>query len=211
LALPLGEDEVLETTGSREVKTSFNLADSVPSAMMEPQETIDDCLHLFLDLDVESTDEESNEPGPMYPPDDFHGTIPAKELLIPALSHSQNDLTVMKLGEEDRSSEQDDQECDSSDEMMNIDEEEETADHIQSEHIPKFGSAVDGRSAFTQDDEKNSFDFSTPSMTDGSTTIKYSPHSKFSPSTPCLLSSPNSGSYHCPQCTYSCRRMCDLR
>ena len=99
------------------VKTCFALAESTPSAVLDPQETIDDQLHSFVDFNFESTYEESNKSGLLHLPEDFRGTIPTKQSLTPAELHSLNDLTVMKSGEEERPSEEDDTEYNSGDEV----------------------------------------------------------------------------------------------
>ncbi|KAE9374404.1 hypothetical protein N431DRAFT_215038 [Stipitochalara longipes BDJ] len=218
LALPIDEEELFQTMGTRIVETSFDSYVSPPSAIMEPLETMDNWLLSFKDLEFNSGDENARKSGPVLSlsREAAHGMIPAtrsycKPQVSHELSYAPNHLTIMVSEEVNREGLPDDEEESSGDEVMDLDKEEDTEDSAQIDNTSKFGINVNGRSVSTQGDEKNSFDFPTPSMTEGSTTIKYSPDSKPSPSTPGSLISPKARSHHCPQCTYSCRRMCDLR
>jgi hypothetical protein len=115
--------------------------------------------------------------------------------------------------DEDRKVQHDNEERNSDDEAMSIDEEEVIRCFSQGKNRSKFRIEIDRRTPCTRDDENKGLDVPTPSMTDTPTTSKSSPVSELTPSNPCLLISTKTGTkaYTCPQCTYSCGRMCDLR
>jgi hypothetical protein len=217
LALPLDEEELLETMGTSMAKTSSDLVDFVPSTVMEPLGTIGDWLFSFINLDLELTDEESSKSESLPLTEDTDGTILVKRPyinhpLFPGLLHTSNHLTVM-MSEEDREVLHDNEEHNSDDEAVSVEEEEDTKSFSQGENRSKFRIEMGRRTHCTQDDEKKGLDIATPSMTDTSAMTKSSPDVEFIPSTPHLLTSPKRsiGAYCCPKCTYSCRRICDLR
>jgi hypothetical protein len=215
LGLPLDEREVQEIMETGVEKTLPNPTDSLPSAVMELVETTDDWLFSFLNLGFESADGESNKAGHSISTN-IDETIRAKQLQLKhPLSHKvlyiTNHLNFM-MSEEDRQSPNDNEEREGDDEAMNIDEEEDHESLSQTD-VSKVGIAFGGPSLYTPEDKTSVPDISTPSMTDIASIIRSSPDSDASLPPPGLLPSPKigTGAYTCPQCTYSCRRMCDLR
>lgn len=200
------------------VKISSDLAASVLSTMMEPQWAIDDWLLSFMNCDFESTDEETIKSGPLPLLEDaLETTSPTqphmKQPLSPEVVYIPNDLTVMMSEEEDRQSQIANEERNSDDDAMSIDEGGDIEDLSQSDRISKVGINVNGRSLYTQDDEKKELEIATPSMTDTPTTVHSSSYSEPSPATPGLLPSPKTGTgnYTCPHCpNKSFPRMCDF-
>jgi hypothetical protein len=204
--------------GNSMVKTSSDLAASVPSTMMEPEGAIDDWLLSFMNCDLESTDEESIKSGPLpLLENTLETTSPPqphiKQPFSPEMVYIPNDLAVMMSEEEDRQSQIANEERNSDDDAMSIDEGGDIEDLSQSNRISKVGINVNGRSLYTQDDEKKELEIATPSMTDTPTTVHSSSYSEPSPATPGLQPSPKTGTgnYTCPQCpNKSFPRMCDF-
>jgi hypothetical protein len=218
LALPLDGGELLETMGTSIVRNSPDQADSVPSTMMEPLETIDDWLLSFMNCDFESTDEESNKSGPLPLLEDAHRTIPPKQphvkhSLSPEALYIPSDLTVMMSEEEGQQRRHVNEERNSDEDAMSIDEEGDIEDSPQSDNMSKVAINVMGGSFYTQEDEKKELEIATPLMTDTPTAASSSSYSEPSPATPSPQSSPKSGTgiYTCPQCpNKSFPRMCDF-
>lgn len=148
-----------------------------------------------MNFDFESTDEQRNKSGslPLLEDAHAHGTIPTKQPHIKSplsreLLHTPNYLTVMMSAEEDQQSPHSNEKHNSHDEEMSINEEgeEDIEDLSQHDSVSNLGMAVDGRSVYTQDDEKNALEILTPSMSGTPTTVKSSSYSIPSPATPGL-------------------------
>ena len=198
------------------VKISSDLAASVPSTMMEPQGAIDDWLLSFMNCDFESTDEETIKSGPLPLLEDaLETTSPTqphiKQPLPSEVVYIPNDLTVMMSEEEDQQSQIANEERNSDDDAMSIDEGGDIEDLSQSDRISKVGIDVNGR--YAQDDEKKELEIATPSMADTPTTVHSSSYSEPSPAAPGLQPSPKTGTgnHTCPHCpNKSFPRMCDF-
>ena len=221
LSLPLDEEELLATMGIKMSK--FADADHAPqSSMTNLSERMDDWLLSFMHLEFDSADENARktEPLPSLAPEAAHETITPKQSYCGApsfldLLYTPVNWAVMVSEEGTHHNTLSEDEV-SDGEMTitsNIYDADEAKPSAPPKAMPTSGTAMHKMFVDSPDDEKHVLQLPTPSTTDGSTAIKYSPDSQPSPSTPGPLTSPKTatGLYRCPQCTYSCQRMCDLR